>query len=205
KGSLRGGYGIYYDHFGQAIAASFDQHGSFGLTTAIANPLVLDVSCAPRFSTPDAFPAGTFCGVNLSPPPPGAFTVRPLAASAGYWGMDDGLKTPYAHAFNLSYSRELKSNLVVSATYQGRLGRRLLQEVDLAQPLDIADPRSGTDYFTAASLLSKLADSKTPIGAVASIPYWENLFPNAAGPAHALGCMLGPVTSPTATQNMYDF
>ena len=119
--------------------------------------------------------------------------------------MDDGLKTPYAHVFNLAYSRELKSNLVVSATYQGRLGRRLLQEVDLAQPLDIADPRSGTDYFTAASLLSKLADSKTPIGAVAPIPYWENLFPNAAGPAHALGCMRGPVTSPTATQNMYDF
>ncbi len=210
KGSLRGGYGLYYDHFGHAIADSFDQNGSFGLTTQIANlPVGLpNVACAPRFSAADVLPSGVFCGQNFPPPAPGAFPVTPPAGLndgfAIYWGMDDGLKTPYAHAFNLSYTRELPASLVLSATYQGRLGRRLLQEVDLAQTLNIVDPTSGMDYFTAASLFSELADNNMPINSVAPIPYWENLFPTAAGPAGAFGCMPGGVANPTATQNFYD-
>ncbi len=223
KGSLRGGYGLYYDHFGHGIANTFDQFGSFGLTTLFANPpSSLNVACAPRFSAPDAFPSGTFCpappspgGVNLSPPPPGAFPVTPPTgfdpgSFAIYWGLDEGLKTPYAQVFNLSYTRELPGEVVVSATYQGRLGRRLLQEVDLAQPLNMVDPGSGMDYFTAASMLSDLADRGTPISDVAPIAYWENLFPTAAGPLGpgplpgSSGCMPGGVANPTATQNFYD-
>jgi hypothetical protein len=36
--SIRGGYSIMYDHFGVPIVNSFDQHGSFGLSTDLGNP-----------------------------------------------------------------------------------------------------------------------------------------------------------------------
>jgi hypothetical protein len=223
KGSLRAGYGIYYDHFGQGIANTFDRTGSFGLTTVVTNPAsVQDVSCAPRFSAPGVLPAGTFCGQNLSPASPiaGGYPVTPPTlfndgSFAIYWGLDDKLKTPYAHVFNLSYERELPGNFVVSATYQGRLGRRLLQEVDLAQPLNLVDPASGMSYYQAASAFSALAEAGTPITSVQPIPYWENLFPTASGANLLSGNLAGTIPctpqgtwvagqSLTATQNMYD-
>src|SRR5207249_3309488 len=43
--------------------------------------------------------------------------------------------------------------------YVGRFGRDLLTQRDLTQPLDIVDPKTGIDYCTAASALSKLARS----------------------------------------------
>src|SRR5712692_9695617 len=38
KTSIRAGYGMYYDHFGEGITNTFDRNGSFGLTTSITNP-----------------------------------------------------------------------------------------------------------------------------------------------------------------------
>jgi hypothetical protein len=42
-------------------------------------------------------------------------------------------------------------------SYVGRFGRRLLTQRDLTQPLDIVDPKTGVDYYTAASAISNLA------------------------------------------------
>ena len=41
---------------------------------------------------------------------------------------------------------------------------------------------------------------------VTSIPYWQNLFPQAGGPGGASGCApnSGNVANPTPTQNIYD-
>src|SRR6266853_2086081 len=44
-------------------------------------------------------------------------------------------------------------------SYVGRFGRDLLTQRDLTQPLDIVDPKTGIDYYTAAAALSKLARS----------------------------------------------
>jgi hypothetical protein len=57
--------------------------------------------------------------------------------------------------------------------------------------------------------LSKLAVANTPINAVSKLPYWENMFPTAAGSAatQLSGCGApgeSNVTSVTATQAMYD-
>jgi hypothetical protein len=71
------------------------------------------------------------------------------------------------------------------------------------------------DYFAAATLLTKATQAKTPINQLAKIPYWENLFPAAAGqlgfgaPGKSanLGCATGNnvnATNYTATQAMYD-
>ena len=57
KSSIRGGYGIYFDHFGEGIVNSFDKNGSFGLTTQLVNPAgTQDVDCTPRLTSLSVLP-----------------------------------------------------------------------------------------------------------------------------------------------------
>jgi hypothetical protein len=103
---------------------------------------------------------------------------------------------------------------VLETAYVGRFAHRLLQEDDIAMPLDIRDPASGADYFSAAQALGKAALGGVPIQNIGSIPYWENLFPTAAGLTanQGSGCAPGSLdssgnftlTNYTATQAMYD-
>ncbi|MGA7906215.1 MAG: carboxypeptidase-like regulatory domain-containing protein [Candidatus Sulfotelmatobacter sp.] len=224
KSSVRMGYGLYFDHFGEGLVDTFDRQGSFGLTTTETNPYaVQQIDCAFRFSGVFNVPQGNYCGQNLSGVAPGPFPVTPplgVNAPGGfaiYWGMDDKLKTPYSHVFNFSLTRELGHNFVLEASYVGRLGRHLLQETDLALPQDIVDTKSHTDYFSAATRLSKLAYAGTDIhnvGTTNAGMYWADLFPAAAGPTGSVGsgCAPGSLDSNgnftlanyTATQAMYD-
>ena len=188
KSSIRAGYGIYHDHFGEGIVNTFDRNGSFGLTTTESNPFgIQNVDCSARFTGLFALSQGTFCGQDLTGVPPGTFPVTPPSGAdvpggfAIYWGMDDKLKTPYAQMVDFSVTRELGRNFSLETSYVGRLGRRLLQETDLAMPEDIVDPKSGVDYFAAATTFAKLANAGTNVSTVTPIPYWEDLFPSAAG------------------------
>jgi hypothetical protein len=212
QSSVRGGYGMYFDHFGEGVVNSFDRNGSFGLTTSIGNPAgILSVDNAPRFSglgTVPAFAAGG-CATPPCPlygPPPQSFPVAlPMGSFALAWGLDDKLKTPYSHVINFGVTRELPHNFVIEAAYIGRFAHRLIQEEDLAQPLDIRDPQSGTDYFSAARMFTKAKEAQVPIQNIAPIPYWEHLFPTAAGAGKLSHCAPGVAPSnPTASQNMYD-
>jgi len=207
KSSIRVGYGMYYDHFGEGVVNTFDREGSWGLTTTISNPAgVLGVDTTPRFT-------GLLGSANLPPSPgvpsPHGFPYTPSTDPNTYglaiaWGIDDNLKTPYAHVVDLSFTRELPHSFVLEATYTGRFARHLLQEIDLSQPLDLVDPKSHMDYFTAAQTLSKNAYAGTSESSMAKIPYWENLFPQAAGAANVIGAAPGTPANPTATQNIYD-
>lgn len=232
KSSIRAGYGMYYDHFGEGIVNSFDQLGSFGLTTSLSNPAgVQTVDGSARYSTLNAIPTSSastsgVCPVApcplVEPAPSGSFPVTPPAGIAsGYaitWGLDDRLKTPYSNLLNLSITRELPKGFVFEAAYVGRFAHRLLQEEDFAMPADLWDPGSHMDYFTAATMLAKQYRAGVPIQNVQPLPYWENIYPAAAGSSATQvggecgkpGTLCGAATTGgvpatlTATQAIYD-
>jgi hypothetical protein len=216
QSSIRAGYGIYFDHFGEGVVNTFDRNGSWGLTSTFSNPAgVSTVDSAPRYT--GLVGLANLPGGEISPSPMG-FPYTPPGNPNTYglaiaWGIDDHLKTPYSEVVDLSLTREFAHNFVLETTYTGRFAHHLLQEVDLAQPLDTVDPKSGMDYFHAAQLFSKASAAGVPGShaglsesdpSVTSIPYWEDMFPQAAGPNGEYGCTPGIPANPTATQNMYD-
>jgi hypothetical protein len=100
----------------------------------------------------------------LTPAPPGQFPQTPFSTlpitpnlQAITWGVDQSLKTPYAYAFDFSIGRELPKKFSLQLAYVGRLGRNLLTQSDLRQPLDLVDTKTGIDYFAAATALAKVA------------------------------------------------
>ncbi len=197
KTSIRAGAGIYFDHYGEALTQAFSTEGSFGLSTSITNGANVY-----SYTTTGAHPAAPrFTGERNLPniPAPAASSTStfpyapPSGAASGFaitWGVDDKLKTPYSEAYNLSFQRQLPGGLLFEEAYVGRFGRHLLQQLDLAEPVDFNDPQGGGDYFTAAAQLSNLVDihqgayanantGGTPV-AVPTIQYFEDVFPQMA-------------------------
>lgn len=173
KTSIRAGFGIYFDHFGQGIVDSFDQSGEFGLVTADRSPVGQYVDTTPRFSTATTVPTSIIPPITVT----GKTPVIPGNDLALAWGIDQNLTSPYSYAFNVSFQRQFARGLLFEETYTGRLGRHLMQMRDVATPLDLVDPKGGADYFAAATALDKLADAGTNVSKVGKIPYWENMFP----------------------------
>jgi len=222
KSSVRGGYGMYYDHFGEGVINTFDRQGSFGLTTIIGDPAgLVTPDQSPRFSSLYKIPTvyngcGTPPCILLPPPPTGGFPYTPpytpdSGGAAISWGLDNGLKTPYSHVVDFSVTRELGRGFVLETSYVGRFAHRLLQQQDVAQPMDLRDPKSGMDLYTATRLFAKAAQSGTPVQSMAPVAYWQDFFPKAAGAlalanlaSNGLNCAPGTApASPSATQNMY--
>ena len=81
-------------------------------------------------------------------------------------------------------------------SYVGRFAHRLLTQRDLAQPLDIVDPKTGIDYYTAAAALSKLARTFATANLTGPNPCGTaNLYQACIAPAQistVTAAMLGP-------------
>ncbi|HTV02877.1 MAG TPA: TonB-dependent receptor [Luteitalea sp.] len=177
KTSLRGGYFLVYDRIGSGLATQFNNVGSFGLATSLSSPVNTnnETSTAIRITDINTIPA------TYLPAPPATFPATPpTRAGVITSAIDQNLRTPYSHAYNLTFSRDLGRNYSVDVAYVGRQGRNLLIRRDAAMPMNLVDPKSGVDYYTAAGQLITQANL---VGAnnVAAIPYWENMFPGAAG------------------------
>jgi hypothetical protein len=168
KTVIRAGFSRVYDRAGFALLNTFDQVGSAGLTTTLQNPCctftqtgaedlprITGINAIPKFNSP---PNGITTVQFFQDPPAGGFPQTPgTTAQANLWGIDNTLKTPHAYAVDVSVGRELPNRFSLQLSYVGRFGRNLLTQRDLNQPLDIVDPKTGIDYYTAAAALSTLA------------------------------------------------
>ncbi|MBZ5540991.1 MAG: carboxypeptidase-like regulatory domain-containing protein [Acidobacteriia bacterium] len=196
KMSIRGGYGLVYDRIGNGLATSFDQTGSFGLSTNIDSQLggcgfsatdsssTGGVACA-RYSGP--FDTAAAKAQSLQPSPGGGFPTTPpsglLTVTAG---LDDKIRTPYAHTFDFSIARQMPWNMTLEAAYVGRRGRKLSMIRDYGMPADMKDPATGVSALQAARGLVGYAeqhanDPYQGLLTIGSIPYWQDIFP-AFGP-----------------------
>jgi Carboxypeptidase regulatory-like domain len=208
KTVIRAGFSRVYDRAGFALLNTSDQVGAAGLTTTLQNPCCTATqtgaedlpritaingnNAIPMFNNPP--PGITPVQFLNGPPMPAGFPQIPgTGAQANLWANDDTLKTPHAYAVDFSVGRELPNRFSLQVSYVGRFGHRLLTQRDLNQPLDIVDPKTGIDYYAAASALSKLArannaftDYPSYLKFVASLTdasigptaaYWHDMLP----------------------------
>lgn len=183
---IRGGYTKVFDRVGVGLATNFDEGFAFGMSTTISSPFgaAYESDPAVRFVNPTTMPP------TVPRAPAGGFPqTPPIRAGIITQSIDDTLVTPSAHMASATIGRDLGRNYAMEVGYVGRFGRDLLIRRDIAMPLNLVDTRSGSDYFTAAQTLIRAAQAagltgSSPASAYAvlgNIPYWQNLFPGAAG------------------------
>ncbi len=175
KTSIRAGFGLFYDLFGQGILRNANQT-SLGLSSQLQPPPTFSPVTAPRFVSFGVLPSAA-----LPPAPPGGFPIVQPENFAIANSVDDRIRPPYSMNLNFSMGREFAGGLFGQVAYVGRLSRRSLLRSDLAMPTNLRDPRSGMTYFEAASILTRLARAGTPTAQVAPVAFWENMWPAAAG------------------------
>jgi len=195
--TIRAGAGIVYDRLGPALLATFDASGSFGLSTGLTNGGGIQTpATAPRITALSGLsniPTTDLTGAQIFASNPGGTFPQTFpsglnnqtGAYAVYWGMDSNIKTPYSYTLDLSVGRELGHSLALEVSYVGRLSHRLLSQADVAAPLDLVDPKTGMDYYTAVQALAKVYRQGTPTQSVndalfgAAAQYWVDLYPTA--------------------------
>jgi len=223
KSVIRLGAGVFYDRVGQALALDSDQNGSPGTATSLIDgSQQFSLATAPRFSGSCAINGGCTGLPDIGPPffnvpTSAAFPFTPAADTSNLgFAVDPHLRTPYTIHLTASFQRQLGKGVVLDVAYVGTLGRRLLGKADFAQYLDIKDPQSGQDLFSAFRQIATLANA-TPNGPAAidprniaelqtipAIPFITDMLPNM--PAFAAAAKNVPAyASLTPTQAFYAY
>ena len=185
KTSIRLGAGMFYDNIGQPIAVDSDLNGSPGTATALTNgsqQFCLGGNVCPPTSTPAPRFDGS-CSLTagctgfpditqfFTPPASATFPFTPVANTSNLgFAVDPGLRTPYSIHLDVDIQRELPHHFVLDVGYVGTLGRRLLGKIDFAQYLDITDPQSKTDMWSAYRQIATIGNMTPQNGATAAIP-----------------------------------
>ncbi len=232
KTVIRGGFSKVYDRSGMQLLSTFDANPPGGYGATIQNfcctPGYDDAAHVPRISDINKIPT---CGpvdncsdpanqVFFQPAPPAM--NPPAGLQAITWGLDQSIKTPHSWAIDFSIGRELPKKFSFQVAYVGRLGRNLLTQRDLRQPLDIVDPKTGIDYFSAATALAKVAQAQLASGGInpaavsdavvdavgkPTSAYWHDMLPTLQAGANNYTSYSGFQSSPGSAgliQSVYD-
>lgn len=202
QSTIRGGFAITNDYFGQQLAVSFDALSTIGFTASSgisANTYNVTTRPGPLFT---GFGQSIRTLPGISAPAQRFSTDVTAGCLAGTEdceqriesSLDANLVSPINYSWNVSYGRQLPKGMYFEASYIGRAARNLLATRDINALNNLVDPRSGVDWYTAAGLLVDARNANVPIASIARIPYFENLFPNITG-AFGLGT--------TPTQEIY--
>jgi hypothetical protein len=186
KTSIRAGWGIYYDAFGEGLEKQLAT--AIGFSTSVQSGPGQPIGApTPRFTGFYNVPASIFPAA-----PAGGFPQTPAPGGlAQATTLDDQLKAPYTQNLDVSIQRQLKGGFMIQAAYVNRLSHRSLIGEDMATPTNLTDPTSGMTYYQAVAALAQYVYAKTPVAQVPMIPFWQNLWGSAAGNGY------------TATQNIY--
>lgn len=221
KTVIRGGFSKVYDRAGMQLLSTFDANAPGGLAATVQNPCCAATDPAgsgtaydtadgvPRISSINQIPSTNIFGDVFKEPNPqsGAFPQTPAPlGQAITWGIDQAIKTPYAYAFDFSIGRELPNRFSLQLTYVNRLGRNLLTQRDLRQPIDLYDPQSGVDYFSAATALAKVAQAQIASGGINPSTVTDATVDAAGGkPTSAFWHhMISPLVDPSSSYaNLY--
>jgi hypothetical protein len=179
KTSIRGGFALAFDHFGSALIDSYDSGGAFALNFANGASFPYP-QVTPRFSSYLSVPSVPIIATSPEQLP----IVNPNYTFTNFNGsfvsdINSLQKTPYAETFDLSLQHELVRGLTVTASYVGRLGRHILENLDVAEPNNLFDPVSGQTYFQAVTAYDKMIAAGVTAASVPKSGYFQNIFPNA--------------------------
>jgi hypothetical protein len=198
KTSVRGGFAMTNDYFGQALAVDFDLNSSIGYVENFlnhANSFDVDAGNKPLgplftgFGQDVRSLIGTAGGtVPSSLQLPSA--LSPLDGTTQFGerieqSLDSNIHAPTQYTWNFTVERQVPKGGVFSMSYIGRAGRHLLARRDVAQFNNLVDPKTGVDWYTAGTALEKLRQkfgADAAINQVSTLPaniqqYFNNMFP----------------------------
>ncbi len=189
KSVFSGGAGIIFDYTvvsavlyqAEQYSYLFQASGTLPLGTP-ANP-VASLTNDPRFA-----------GFNSAPPLPTAPNAlkapyTPFVSSSGVpTGLANGsafneaasnnLKTPYNIMLDFGFQHEFPGGFILKTNYVGRLGRRLLAQVDANQLIDFPDSKSGQSMATA---YANISNQMRTTGVVTPQPWFEDVITPGVG------------------------
>jgi hypothetical protein len=169
---LRGGYSLLYDRINNPTFITIPTLGGPGFAQIVS------------LNAPTSAPGQTFrAGVDGALPLPTVPAVSsPVAPAVPFgetlaFGLDPFMDTPKSHMVNLSVQRVLPWDLSIEAGYVGRIGRDLMQTLNLNQvPYMFRDPVSGQTFAQAFDALAAQMRAGVPAAQVALQPWFENLL-----------------------------
>ena len=221
KTSMRGGFALNNDYYGQALAVDFDLNNTLGFVSNFTNHAnTFDItagSLGPLFTNfgQDVRPligtAGGTVPTNLTFPQSaslldGVNTFGERIESS----LNSDLHAPTEYVWNFTIERQLPKGAVFSASYIGRKGTSLLLRRDAAAFNNLHDPKTGVDWYTAGTALEKLRSKGVDISQIPSLlpaninQYFDDMFP-----AHLAQLLnnyefANPTCDPTQTLGHFD-
>jgi hypothetical protein len=130
KTSIRGGYGIFFEHGTGNEANTGSLEASSPLVLSMTQPLPLNYPCIGNVGYGAAFdPSSSACTLDPSNPAPPAGSAFPLDVT----GIPTKAIWPYAQQWSFGIQRELPRDIVANVAYVGSKGTHLTIERQLNQ------------------------------------------------------------------------
>ncbi len=130
KTSVRGGYGVFFEHGTGNEANTGSLEASAPLVLSMTQPLPLNYPCIGNVGYGSAFdPTNSACTANPSHPAPPAGSAFPLNVAA----IPTHAVWPYAQQWSFGIQRELPKDFVATVAYVGSKGTHLTIERQLNQ------------------------------------------------------------------------
>lgn len=109
-----------------------------------------------------------------------------LAAGETSFVISPNLRDPYSITFNAGIQQQLPANVIVKASYVGRLARRLLADADASQVIDVPDYTGGSNQSMAQAFggLTTELRAGTPL---TPQPWFEDVLAPGTGAAVGAG------------------